>query len=270
MTRRGRRFAVVTLALSWTICAGTVNAQYKVIPVHDGGSIRGRVLLAPGSRQAEALPVTKDDAVCGAAPSLSRLQVGPDGGIANTVVYLTDIRQGKQFQGSPPPSIHQQGCEFVPHVQLARENDPLVVVNNDRVLHNVHAYDYEANQKTIFNIAQPIKGVKASIDATQFRDARIVMVTCDAGHPWMSAFLIRHDNPYYTITDSHGNFRIDNIPPGSYTLALWHEGVKIVRKEMEKGKVSRYTYEEAYKQSREVMIPPRGPVHVDLELALNP
>jgi len=270
MTRRGQGIVGLAVALCWTISAGTVEAQYKAITVHDGGSVRGRVHLAPGSRPAEALPITKDDAVCGSAPSLCRLQVGADGGIANTVVYLKDVREGKRFQGSPQPAIHQEGCEFLPHIQLARENDPLVVVNNDRVLHNVHAYDYGANQRTIFNIAQPVRGLKARIDASQFRGARIVMVTCDAGHPWMSAFLIRQDHPYYAITDSHGNFHIDNIPPGTYTIALWHEGVKIVRKEMEKEKVSRYTYEEAYTQSREVVIPRRGPVRVEFELALNP
>lgn len=269
MYRHVKRYAFVFAVLAYCASTWTGLSQYKVTSVQKGGSVRGRVLLAPGSRQVEGLSITKDDVVCGATPSRTRLELGTGGGVANAVLYLDGIREGKQFASSRRPALSQHGCEFLPHVVLLRQNDPLEVVNNDGVLHNVHAYDYGGTQKTLFNIAQPIKGLKARIDPSQFRNARFVMVTCDAGHPWMTAFLVREDHPYYAVTDNRGNFRIDNIPAGTYTLVLWHEGVNIVRREMEKGKVTRYTFEEPYTQSRQVVIPPGGSAQSDFEVTLR-
>ncbi len=269
MTRRVKRRVVLFAVLAYCTCAWIGLAQYKVTSIQHGGSLRGRVFLTPGSRQVEGLSITKDDAICGSTPSRARLELGTGGGVVNAVVYIDGIREGKQFASARRPALSQHGCEFLPHVVLLRQDDPLEVVNNDGVLHNVHAYDYEGAQRTLFNIAQPIKGLKARIDPSQFRNARFVMVTCDAGHPWMSAFLVREDHPYYAVTDDRGSFRIDNIPPGKYTLALWHEGVSVVRREMEKGKVTRYTFEEPYTQSKQVVIPPGGSAHSDFEVTLR-
>jgi hypothetical protein len=30
------------------------------------------------------------------------------------------------------------------------------------------------------------------------------------------------NNPYYALTDSDGKFSIENIPPGTYELVVWH------------------------------------------------
>ena len=30
------------------------------------------------------------------------------------------------------------------------------------------------------------------------------------------------NNPYYALTVSDGSYRIDNIPPGTYQLVVWH------------------------------------------------
>jgi hypothetical protein len=30
-------------------------------------------------------------------------------------------------------------------------------------------------------------------------------------------------HPFYALTDAQGRFRLDNVPPGQYTLRLWHE-----------------------------------------------
>jgi hypothetical protein len=40
----------------------------------------------------------------------------------------------------------------------------------------------------------------------------------------MSAFVLVFSHPYYAMTDGEGRYRIDSIPPGTYTVAAWHEG----------------------------------------------
>jgi hypothetical protein len=39
----------------------------------------------------------------------------------------------------------------------------------------------------------------------------------------MVAYIIILENPYFTKTDEKGNFRIENVPSGTYRLRTWHE-----------------------------------------------
>ena len=39
----------------------------------------------------------------------------------------------------------------------------------------------------------------------------------------MSAIILVLDNPYFAVPDTDGNYRIDNIPPGTYSVIGWHE-----------------------------------------------
>jgi hypothetical protein len=36
---------------------------------------------------------------------------------------------------------------------------------------------------------------------------------CDV-HNWMNGWLFVTDNPYYSITDNTGNFKLPDVPPG--------------------------------------------------------
>jgi Carboxypeptidase regulatory-like domain len=47
-------------------------------------------------------------------------------------------------------------------------------------------------------------------------------VECNV-HGWMHAVLVVSGHPYYTLTDAHGAFKLADVPPGKYTLKLWHE-----------------------------------------------
>ena len=40
----------------------------------------------------------------------------------------------------------------------------------------------------------------------------------------MSAFILVFNHPYFQVTEVDGRFRLDNVPPGTYTVAGWYEG----------------------------------------------
>jgi hypothetical protein len=42
----------------------------------------------------------------------------------------------------------------------------------------------------------------------------------------MAAFVCVVDHPFFAVTDAAGKFEIKNLPPGTYTIGLWHEGVQ--------------------------------------------
>ena len=50
----------------------------------------------------------------------------------------------------------------------------------------------------------------------------VVPFKCDV-HGWMNAYVGVLDHPYFAVTKPDGSFSIPNLPPGSYTLAAWHE-----------------------------------------------
>ena len=31
------------------------------------------------------------------------------------------------------------------------------------------------------------------------------------------------DHPYYAVTEANGSFTLTDVPPGTYTLRVWHE-----------------------------------------------
>src|SRR6266699_4627907 len=88
------RVAILALA-----GASALAQSYNVVPVTNGGTISGTVKWSgPAAPKLEAA-INKDPDVCDPEShktrSLERLIVGPDGGVANTIVYLKNITSGK-------------------------------------------------------------------------------------------------------------------------------------------------------------------------------
>ena len=219
-----RRLSVLagglTIALSMTSAGG-----YKEVNVADGGTIEGTVTLT-GIIPREHFPaVTKDDKVCGFRRTEGRLVSGRGNAVRNAVVWLDDISAGKKPAPAAAAVLRQVHCEYVPHVTLLQQGQPLAIVNNDAVLHNVHAFTIGKEGRTVFNIAQPIKGQKTVIEASRFNASGFYRASCDAGHPWMSAYIVRASHPYYTVTDENGKFVLTHVPPGTYRIRMWHEGI---------------------------------------------
>jgi hypothetical protein len=195
-----------------------VGFGYEAGSVTNGGTITGQVTYDGTPPPPETSPVTKDEAVCGTEPKVSQaLLVGPDKGIQNVVVFLSDIQKGKpQEKPAKNPVLDQKQCEYHPHIQIFPVGSTLEILNDDSVLHNIKT---EPGSKTVFNIAQP--KFRKKIEKT-FDTPEIIRVECNV-HGWMRAVLVVSDNPYYALTDAHGAFKLTDVPAGKYTLKVWHE-----------------------------------------------
>jgi len=202
--------------------------SYKEIDVKNGGTIRGTVTLKGSPPPPEVIPVSKDAATCGKTKTLQSVITGKNGGLKNVVVGLDGIQEGKRMPRDVKVELDQMKCEYSPHILILPKDGTLEMVNGDSLLHNVHAYDLTAKNDTqtgpptLFNIAMPFKGLKI---AKPMNSTCLVRLLCDAGHPWMNAYVLVTEHPYFAITDENGNFTLDDVPPGTYTVHIWHEGL---------------------------------------------
>ena len=191
---------------------------YEAIEVKDGGAVKGTVRLAAPPPVLADLPVLRNQATCGEHRPDPVLVLGRENGVANVVVSLAGVSQGKPMEPlDEPATLDQVECEYVPHVQVVPIGTTLRIINSDPILHNVHAY--LNGTESIFNLAMPIQGyrIERTLDTPG-----IVSVQCDAGHTWMSAYIVVQEHPYYSMTTEDGSYSIEDVPAGKYRLKLWH------------------------------------------------
>lgn len=196
--------------------ASPLAAEYREIAVKDGGSIAGQVRVVGEVSPLPPQPVFKHHETCGAAVADERLVVAPGGGLANAIVYLKDVKVGKAAPRDQQLTMDNRKCAFVPHVLTATIGQKLAIHNSDPFLHDAHA---QVGTRTLFNRAL-VQGrtVTESLD-----EIGLVHVNCNVRHTWMHAYILVAEHPYHTVTGADGLFRLDGIPPGIYTLGVWHE-----------------------------------------------
>ncbi|MDQ5845767.1 MAG: carboxypeptidase regulatory-like domain-containing protein [Acidobacteriota bacterium] len=167
------------------------------------------------------------DPVCGQRnPDLTTEDtVVKDGKLANVFVYIKDgtTADGKKVTAISFPvpadavTLDQNGCHYKPHVLGIQANQKLRITNSDPTQHNIHPtpkVNPEWNQ-TQANGAAPI-------EKTFARPEVLIPVKCNQ-HPWMKAYVGVLKHPLFAVTGEDGAFTIKGVPPGTYTVAAWHE-----------------------------------------------
>ncbi len=148
---------------------------------------------------------------------------GQVSGVTGQSVVYVDTISGKTFPApTQPPVIDQKGLVFQPHVMAVQIGTTVDFLNSDSVAHNVFWTSIGGNKKLAHNLGTWPKGEKKSF---KFDTPGAVPVLCNV-HPEMSAYLVVVPTPYFATSDQTGNYKIENVPDGSYTVTAWHEGAK--------------------------------------------
>lgn len=84
-----------------------------------------------------------------------------------------------------------------------------------------------SRENSSFNRTQP----RARTIAVTFPRPEIVRIDCDL-HPWMRAWVVVAEHPFYAVTNERGEFVLENLPPGRYTLHVWQETLGRKREEI--------------------------------------
>lgn len=147
-----------------------------------------------------------------------QIVVGQGGGVANALVYIKAGLEDKKFEPPKAPVVlDQQGCMFTPRVVALQAGGSLAVRNSDAIEHNVHPAPKNNREWN--------EGMTPGAPDVVHRFARqevMIRVKCNL-HPWMRSWIAVMEHPYFAVTGPDGSFDLKNVPPGDYTIAVWHE-----------------------------------------------
>ncbi len=206
-----RSAAVVLAALLAVLTMPRIGADTATRPgTPANGTIRGRVELRQPSTEA-APRVSVADLGMGSAHE------PPD---RRSVVYLDPApRAAFDTREDIRPRMDQQNETFVPHVLPIVAGTIVDFPNSDHTYHNV----FSLSKTKTFDLGRYAVGRSKSV---RFDRPGIVRVFCDI-HSHMSAFILVFAHRYFSLADSEGTYRLENVPPGTYNVVAWNESAPL-------------------------------------------
>jgi len=139
--------------------------------------------------------------------------------LQNAFVYLKG-EPLKTYRFAMPDTdvvLVQRNCQFSPRVLGLRVGQQLQIINSDATVHNVHPLP-KANPE--WNQSHPAGSPPL---VKTFARAEVAIPFKDNQHPWEKAYVAVMDHPFFAVSDEFGRFEIRGLPPGTYTLVVWHE-----------------------------------------------
>ena len=180
------------------------------------GSIKGTVIFE-GEAPDRAKLVRDTDPFCAKVDKLSEDVIVTKGRLKDVLVRVKNGSAGKHTAPAAPAVIDQKDCMYTPRVLGVVAGQKLGVRNSDGTFHNVHG---TLNGKLLWNKPHPKGDPELALD-TSPKAGDVAEVVCDV-HPWMKAFVVVQDHPYFAVTGEDGSFEIKGLAPGAYTLEAWH------------------------------------------------
>lgn len=212
--RKGALLALLT-------AAATATAQAEA-----ASAIQGRV------------DVQRTPPPVGRRPGVTDVGISAPPGPADrqrSVVYLESAPRGAFETREARVVMEQRNETFLPHVLAVAAGTTVDFPNSDPTYHNV----FSLSKENRFDLGRYARGRSKSV---RFDRPGVVRVFCDI-HSHMSAFVVVFGHRFFASTDDQGRYRIDDVPPGAYTLVVWNDGQT--------------------RETREVRVPEQGVVEVD-------
>src|SRR3984885_1746203 len=167
--------------------------------------------------------------------------------VADAVVLATASDPKSALHAKPPQdAVDQVDKQFVPYVKPILVGSKVRFPNSDNVRHQV--YSFSPAKK--FELP-----LYAGTDAPPvvFDKPGVVVLGCNI-HDWMVGYIYVSETPFFAKTEAAGKATIDDLPPGEYTVRVWHPS-------MEHGEDS---------TTRHVTLSADGPTNIEWDVSLKP
>jgi len=140
------------------------------------------------------------------------------------VIYIVQM-PGSFPAPAKPADIDQRSMQFTPHVLPIVAGTTVQFLNSDPTPHNVFSPDHEK-----YNLGTWPQGqVKDHVFGKCAKPPCVYVQLCRV-HPEMEGYVVELQNPFFAVSGKDGRYRIENVPPGSYSLGVWHAKLKAVPK----------------------------------------
>lgn len=139
---------------------------------------------------------------------------------SKAVIWLTPVGTEVEPPRQKPdeiPQLVQRNKSFRPSLLVIPAGGKVEFPNRDPFFHNVFSlFDGKRFDLGLYE--------GGSTRFVQFDKPGISYIFCNI-HSEMSAVVIALATPYYAISDARGDISIPHVPPGRYTLRIFHSAV---------------------------------------------
>jgi len=190
-------------------------------------------------------------------------------GVAGAVVFLrkVDPRQARPWDHPPVTIEHRDRQLFVvqggvqSRVGFVRQGGSVTMVSRESDFNTLQAGGAAFFSLPFPDPNQPLTRV--------FHDQGLVELTSGAGHYWMRAYLFVSEHPYFTRTNTQGNFELRQVPPGRYQIVCWMPNwhKKSQDRDPESGLVTRLFFHPPVELQREVVVEAATQRRIDFTVA---
>lgn len=202
--------------------------EYSAVEVATPGGVRGTVSVTGDIPEDSLVHPTSDVTTCGT--ELTSTTIDHDGPrLAGAVVWLDGVRSGKPLPLVRRYDIINERCLVTPRVQAAIVGGTLNVRSRDPVTHRTRLVR-AGETKPVALVTETDEGQVVPLDHALEVPGQIE-IRCDQ-HPWTRGYIAVFDHPYFAVTTADGDFEIDSVPPGTYTLKVWHERLGTVSRQV--------------------------------------
>jgi len=209
------------------------------------GSIAGKLTLQ-GEPRDSVVAVANDPKVCGDSAAVH--QTVTDGtSLGNVLVWIDGIDAGKPLPDVRRETLTIEHCRFEPRILAVTAKTTINVFSRDHATHQMDFYREGADE--------PIEHIRTVDEGAVVPSEKIasvpgiVEIRCKE-HGFARGYVAVFDHPYFAVTDESGAFKIEGLPPGTYTVKIWHERL-------------------AQPMTQRVVVQPSGESRLDTSVALR-
>lgn len=206
--------------------AAPTGAETEAVATGTGwGTITGTFVFDGSPPAPKTVPTGgKDAPTCNpnGVPDESLVVDPQTKGIKNILIYarkVSRVNDSYKEHESDEVVFDQKDCVFLNHVQPLTVSQTLLLKNSEASVGHNTAISPPADKG-----ANPLLPPNSS-DRFKFSKQQNspVPVSCSI-HPWMKAYVIPRENPYFAVTDAQGAFKIADVPAGEEVeFQLWQE-----------------------------------------------